>query len=73
MCLAMSYSVEVLFAVVLGLVAGHYFVNDPNFSEKSDPCCDNFDYDEIVDEERKSELFRRKNGLREEKPLLESA
>ena len=74
MCLAMSYSVEVLGAVVLGLMVGHYGVDDPNFSEKADPCCDNFDYEEIMEEERESELFRRKNAQREDaKPLLESA
>ena len=75
MCLAMSYSVEVLGAVVLGLMAGHYGVNDENhFSEKADPCCDDFDYEEIMEEERESEVFRRKNAQREDgKPLLESA
>ncbi|GMH68339.1 hypothetical protein TrST_g1651 [Triparma strigata] len=77
MCLAMSYSVEVLGSVVVGLMTGHWFFNGADaFSEKSDPCCaDDFDYESIAaddDEERDSALFRRKNASNS-KPLMESA
>ncbi|GMH65937.1 hypothetical protein TL16_g04317 [Triparma laevis f. inornata] len=78
MCLAMSYSVEVLGSVVIGLMAGHWFFNAADaFSEKSDPCCaDDFDYESIAnddDQERDSALFRRKNAGGSSKPLVESA
>jgi hypothetical protein len=77
MCLAMSYSIEVLISVVFGLMAGHWSFNAGDaFSEKSDPCCaDDFDYESIAnddDVERDSVLFRRQKKD-QGKPLIESA
>jgi len=67
MCLAMSFSLEVLFCVVLGLMIGHYIFNAEEIPrEKADPCCnDDFNYDDIADDDdsvRDSSLYKRKSS-----------
>jgi len=76
MCLAMSYSVEILLSVVLGLTSGHYFHNAEEVPrDKADPCCnEDFNYDDIVeDDERQSSLYKRKSTGKEgqEQPLMQ--
>lgn len=45
---AMTYSVEILFAVVLGLTAGYVVFNaDAPPSKKAEPCCMNSDYTDM--------------------------
>jgi hypothetical protein len=74
MCLAMTFSLEILFSVVLGLMLGHYIFNADDVPRgKADPCCnEDFNYEDIAeDDERQSSLHKRKSSLEAGQPLLD--
>ena len=73
MCLAMTFSVEILLCVVFGLMLGHYFFNAEEVPRsKADPCCnEDFNYDDIADDdERQSSLHKRKSSGGAGQPLI---
>lgn len=46
MCLAMSYSIEILGCITVGLGLGHHFFNlKGGFVPNADPCCVDADFD----------------------------